>query len=727
MIWGNFEKSREVLLNIYAEPCWDETSGLSKEELLEGCLKIEKENESNKSIVTKTAMFEYVLDNAQLDVREEDFFPERLNHDNIIFRIRDRWIRVLRRDTIRGILDEHFAAQDGRAYTGNTDLGHCAPDWNAIMTLGYPGLLARVKEAHKGAVTEDQNVFYENAEKALEATIRFIARLADAAEKKGTEKSALVAKSLRNLTVGAPANMLEALQLIVIHYNVQTNVERATIRSLGGLDRLLFPFYKKDIANGTFTDAEIRELFRYFFFKLYSMKVTANIPFYVGGRLPDGSSSINALSYLMIEEYTSLDINDPKIHVRWYDEMPEDFIRLVLTSIRNGRNSFVFVNDNTVEKALIGLGETPEDARNYLVIGCYEPCAAGNEIPCTCAGRANMTKALLTVMTGGVDHYNGAKLGNVNSDPDSYKTFDEFFAAVKAQIATFIDGSMDLIRAYEKYYPTINNAPLLSSTYTSCVEKGADAYDGGAKYNNSSITVFSVATTADALVAVKRLVYDEKRFTLSEFAKILENNWEGNEKLRLEILRTMPKYGNGIAEVDDLAKELVAFSAECVNGKPNGRGGVFRMGLFSIDYRIVFGQKMGATPDGRLAGEMLSKNMGAVTAMDKEGVTALINSVTNIDYTNSPDGTVLDLMLHSSAAEGEEGLTAMSAILKIYMQRGGFALQINVLAPEVLRAAQAEPEKYATLQVRLCGWNVYFTELSKVEQDELIRQCENAG
>ena len=727
MIWGSFEESRKALLDIYAEPKWDETSGLSKEELLEGCLKIEKDNEGKKSIITKTAMFEYVLDNAQLDVRKEDFFPERLHHDNIIFRIRDRWIRVLRRDTIRDILDKHYDAQDGRAYTGNTDLGHCAPDWSAVLTLGYPGLLARIKKAHEGAATEDQDIFYANAEKALEASIRFITRLADAAEKNGTEKSALVAKSLRSLTAGAPTNILEALQLIVIHYNVQTNVERATIRSLGGLDRLLYPFYKNDIANGTFTEEQIRELFRFFFYKLFSMKVTANVPFYLGGRLRDGSSGINELSYLMIEEYTALNVNDPKIHIRWYDEMPEDFIRLVLTSIRDGRNSFVFVNDNTVEKALVGIGEDEKDARDYIVIGCYEPCAAGNEIPCTCAGRVNMVKALRTVMTKGVDGYTGATIGTVTADPDSYKNFDEFFSAVKKQISAFVDGSAELIRAYEKYYPAINNAPLLSSTFESCVEKGADAYDGGAKYNNSSITAFSVANTADALVAVKKLVYEEKRFTLSEFTEILENNWEGHENLRLEILRTMPKYGNGIEEIDNIAKELVAFTAECINGKPNGRGGVFRMGLFSIDYRIVFGERMGATPDGRLAGEMISKNMGAVTAMDKEGVTALINSVTNIDYTNSPDGTVLDLMLHSSATEGDEGINAMSALLKTYMQRGGFAMQINVLSHEVLRAAQREPEKYATLQVRRCGWNVYFTELTKVEQDDLIRQCENAG
>ena len=727
MVWGNFEASKSVLQSIYAEPKWDDETGVQTSELLEGCLKIEKETESEERIVTKTLMYEYVLDNARLDVRGEDFFPERLDHDGIIFRIRDRWIRALRRYTLGDILKKHEAEQKGLCYTGNLDLGHCAPDWNALLTLGLGGLLKRIQDARASTDDAKKLTFYDCAEKTLSATSRFVLRLANAAEKNGSEKAELVAKSLRSIAFDAPKNILEAMQLMMIFYNLQTNVEGEAIRSLGGLDRLLYPFYIKDIQNKTFTEEQIRELFRFFFYKMYSMKVVANIPFFLGGRLADGSSGVNELSYLIVEEYSSLDINDPKIHVRHYDEMPTEFIALILKSIRSGRNSFVFVNDNTIEQALIKIGETPEDARNYTVIGCYEPCSAGNEIPCTCAGRVNMVKALLTVMNNGYDAYTDTKVGNVTCDADGYKSFEEFYDAVKAQIGVFFDGAIELIRAYEDYYPTVSQAPLLSSTFVSCIEKGKDAYDGGAKYNNSSIVAFSVATTVDALIAVKRFVYDEKRFTMSEFAKILANDWEGHEMLRLEALRSLPKYGNGIKKVDALGKDLVAYAASRVNGKENHRGGVFRLGLFSIDYRITFGERMGATPDGRRNGEMLSKNMCAVTAMDKEGVTALISSVTSIDFTEVPDGTVLDLMLHSSAAEGEAGLTALSSLLSVYMKRGGFALQMNIMSPEVLRAAQKEPEKYATLQVRLCGWNVYFTELSKVEQDELIRTCENVS
>lgn len=730
MIWGNFEKDRADLSKQYSEPHWDTESGLNAADLRTACLQVEEETKGESRLVTKSFLLDTVLRKAQLGVDTRDFFPDLLNHDRLPFRIRDRWLRDLRRNGLADILKEHEAEQAGLSYTGNTDFSHCSPDWDAILQLGFTGLLARVQAAHaRDGLTAEQEDFYTATERVLTAAIALAGRIADAVEAKGNgdEKAALIAKSMRNLTVGAPQNILEAMQLSMLYRMLQSAVEGAAIRSVGGLDRLFYPFYKKDIENGTFTEAQIRELFRYYFWKFYSMKVTANMPFYLGGRLADGSSGINELSYLIVEEYIALDVDDPKIHIRWYDEIPEKFVSLVLTSIRNGRNSFVFVNDNVVEKALMAIGESPEDARNYTVIGCYEPAALGKEIPCTCAGRVNMVKALLTVMTGGVDSYTGEKVGKVCADPDSYTTFEAFYDAVKEQIGAFLDGSMDLVRAYEVNYPTINQAPLLSSTFAECVERGKDAYAGGAKYNNSAIVAFSVANVADGLTAVKKLVFDEKRYTLSELADILNRDWEGHEMLRREILQKFPKYGNGNGEVDRYAAEIVDFAGAHVNGQPNGRGGVFRLGLFSIDYRITFGTRTGATIDGRKNGEMLAKNMGAVTAMDKEGITALIKSVTTIDYTKVPDGTVLDVMLHSSAAEGESGLCAMHALLKTYMECGGFAVQFNVLSPEVLYAAQKEPEKYATLQVRLCGWNVYFTELSKDEQDELIKQCENAS
>ena len=233
----------------------------------------------------------------------------------------------------------------------------------------------------------------------------------------------------------------------------------------------------------------------------------------------------------------------------------------------------------------------------------------------------------------------------------------------------------------------------------------------------------SIASFVDGLCAVKRLIFDEKRYTLSEFAEILAANWEGYEPLRLEIRRFPEKYGNGNAVADMLAKEFAEFVAGISNNKPNGRGGVFKAALFSIHDCFTHGKVTGATPEGRFAGEPLSKNLCADFGMDKNGITALISSVTKIDHSDFPTGSVLDFVIHPSAISGDEGLNAFKGLVDTYFKRGGFALHGNVFDADTLRDAQKHPEKYGNLQVRVCGWNAYFTNLPKEQQDAFITQA----
>lgn len=722
---------RAVLENEYSVPVWGGECTLSPEVLKSECEKIEALSFSagESRMLLKARLVSFVLDRAQIAVAPGDVFAGRINSANIIYNIRDKWINQVRTAKIKDILVENSAAQRGLCYTGNADFGHISPDWEAVMTLGIPGLLDRVrKELDNGrALSDSRRNFYSACVTVYEAAIRYALRLAAQARKNAALDKGLyeVASCLENIAKRAPESLREAMQLTFLFYEIQQNVEHENLRSLGGLDRLYYRFYQSDISKGG-KEEEARQLLRRFFLRFAAMKVAANIPFYLGGRLSDGSGAVNPLSYMIIEEYSRLRTNDPKIHVRCYPGMPKDFLLAILSSIRSGINSFVFMNDEVVEAALRGIGESAQDARNYTVIGCYEPSALGKEAPCTCNGRINLAKAVLLVLTGGLDEYNGKQIMVLPKDLSVYKSFDEFFGAVTKVLKHFADSAMNIISAYENYYPEMSQAPFLSATFSDCIAKGADIYEGGAKYNNSSINAFGIASAADALVAIKKIVYEEKTTTLDELARILSRNWEGEEKLRLTIRSKYPKYGSGNEETDNIAKELVLFVSSCINGKPNGRGGVFRCGFFSIDWIYPFGERTCATADGRLAGEPLSKNMGAETAMDREGVTALINSVTRIDYTKTPNGTVLDLTLHPTAVAGEGGLGAMLTLLNTYLIKGGFALQINVLDAGILREAQKNPEEYATLQIRLCGWNVYFNELTKEEQDDFIRRAEHA-
>ena len=278
------------------------------------------------------------------------------------------------------------------------------------------------------------------------------------------------------------------------------------------------------------------------------------------------------------------------------------------------------------------------------------------------------------------------------------------------------------------HYPECHSAPILSGTYTSCLENGADIYcHNGAKYCNSSVNALGLATVTDSLVAIRKLVYEDKSYTLTELVEILRSNWKDNEPLRLLIKNKFPKYGCADPQVDILAKMTVDALHRAISGKPNVKGGVYRLGTFSIDWRWGFGKKTSASADGRKAKEPISQNADATFGADKEGATAHLSSVAYLDASRTPNGTVVDIDLHTSAVAGENGLNAMLGTLEGFIKLGGFAVQYNVLNAEVLKDAKKYPEKYPSLQVRLCGWNVLFASLSDKEKDEFIMRSENVA
>ena len=211
--------------------------------------------------------------------------------------------------------------------------------------------------------------------------------------------------------------------------------------------------------------------------------------------------------------------------------------------------------------------------------------------------------------------------------------------------------------------------------------------------------------------------------SLKQFNDVLKSNWENHENLRLTIKNKYPRYGNGDISVDSFAIEIVKKLSDKINNAPNAKGGVFRLGTFSVDNRILYGKLMSASADGRLQEEPISQNAGATFGADREGATAHILSVTAMDATEVVNGSILDLDLHSSAVKGENGLCALRATLDTYLKRGGFGIHYNVLDAKILKEAQCNPDKYPNLQVRLCGWNVKFSELSPDAQNEFINRA----
>lgn len=720
MEWNLFKQNKDLIEKEFENTNWVQNSGMPPILLEQEAKKLISNLSGQPKPLIKAHLFAFVLDNAQLSEDRQNIFRTKLNHCGILQKLRQVWFEeVLASEELKPLIDEKSKACEVGAWRADFDFGHVCPGWGTLLSKGFPGILNDLQtQLKRGGITEEQKIFYSACEIEYHAVIRLLNRYAQLTEPFDSASYLC----LKNLSEGAPQTLYEALQLIIFYHYLYEFVSAGRPRTLGRLDCLLWPFYQADTESGRLNKAQAKELLQYFLFTFWAEKIPFDQPFMLGGAGKDGAEQTNALSYLIVETYNELNIYSPKIHIRVSENTPDSFLRLVLSAIRSGNSSFVFANDEVNISALKRVGITEEEAREYVYIGCYEPAAAGCELPCTGTGSVNLAKAVELVLFGGCDAKTNIQAGCV---PNQCISFEAFKNEVKKQITYMAEKAMQAISAFESFYMEINPDPLLSATFPSCIENGKDAYAGGAKYNNSSVEFMCIASLTDALCAVKHFVFDTNKLTLAQLKDILKSNWEGQEHLRREALLLGTKYGNNHALADSLMCDFSSFAASLVNNRPNGRGGVFKAGLFSIDKCHAFGQPSVASTDGRRTGEPFSKNTCAVTTMDKNGVTALIKSVAKMDLAAFPNGSVLDVMLHPTAVADDEGLAAMLSLLKTFFKLGGQSLHGNVFNAEVLKKAQKNPEAYQNLQVRVCGWNAYFVNLTRAEQNEFIKQAEH--
>jgi formate C-acetyltransferase len=332
----------------------------------------------------------------------------------------------------------------------------------------------------------------------------------------------------------------------------------------------------------------------------------------------------------------------------------------------------------------------------------------------------NLAKGVELALHDGVDPLSGEQFGPKTGDPRKFRSFEELFRAYTSQMDFILTRATDYIKAHERQWPNINPSPLIAGTIDDCLVRGKDVGQGGAHYNSVGCVGASLANTCDSLLAIKRTVFEEMRFTMGQVLTALKCDFEGYETMRQYLRNRVPKWGNNDPEADILARRIADYYCDTIHTFRNARGGRMQAALFTLTYRVPFGKATGALPDGRKAGESLAPGVGAMTGMDKNGVTALMNSAAKLDFTNTPNGSVLDVMLHPTAVQGDDGLEAMVGLIKTFFSQGGYALQFNVLDTETLRDAQRHPERYANLQIRVTGWSVYFASLSTDEQNHFI-------
>ena len=336
-----------------------------------------------------------------------------------------------------------------------------------------------------------------------------------------------------------------------------------------------------------------------------------------------------------------------------------------------------------------------------------------------------MLKPFELIFNNGKDPKTGRVFESKAKKLEEIKSFDDFYKAYIIWLDNIIEGIIFCSSAFEKYLHLINPAQMFSASIQNSLATARDAFSNGSVYNNSSILCAGFGTAVDALMAIKEFVFEKKELTLEEFRDILNSNWEGNEKLRLKILHSKNKFGNGIDKVDFYAEMIAHFMGSKINLRPNARGGFYTASGHSARTFITLGERTGATPDGRFAGDEMSKNLSPTMGMDTKGVTALIRSVTRLDAATFPGDFPLDVMMHPATVQGAEGLDAMRGLLFTYLLNHGVAIHFNIFDAAVLEDAQKHPDRYSGLQVRVCGWNVKFTELCKKEQDAYIERARN--
>ncbi len=671
--------------------------------------------EGNDALMTDAEMTEFILDNCEITFAETNTFfcHTDLGRDNY-----PQYFEVIMarfNKEFAGFADEHYTDLiETKTLEMRFDFGHTCPNWKDVISLGFVGLKKRVElAAEKSGEDEGKKRFYEAALRQYNAAERFIKRASKEALKAGRER---IAQGLSNLLVAPPSNLFEGFQMLLLYHFLQHFGEQTWIRTFGRVDSVLYPFFEKE------NEREVRSLVGAFISEINGHCMSENQPFALSGTDRQGNDLTNELSQIFIDEYKKLKPPYVKIHIICPDEPNEAFLKSALDGVRNGANSICFFGDSVIKKSLLRLGIAEEDVADYHIDGCYE-CGGYGELTSPATGRISIAKAIELALNDGRDVFDGRRLGlPVEKKPE---TFEEFYAEFLRQLEYIAESAKKYIGAMETKYPRLHAGPFYTSTFGESVEIGKDVFASyGAKYNNTSICGIGLATAIDSLMAVKKIVYDDKMMTFDELCELMRNNWEGREKLRITAKNKFPKYGMGDMNVDRYAAELVEKLGAMINGVPNEKGGVYRLGLHSITVRWIMGKALGATPDGRLAGESTSLNTGASFGADREGATGHIISVTTLDATYAPNSVTLDLDLHSSAVKGENGLNALYATLKTYIKRGGFSIHYNILDTDVLRDAQKNPGKYPNLQVRLCGWNALFARLPKEQQDDYISRSE---
>jgi formate C-acetyltransferase len=583
---------------------------------------------------------------------------------------------------------------------------------------------------------------------AADAVIRFAERHAEKAEElaaavtnpRRRAELEKIAAVCRHVPAHAPRTFWEALQAYwFTHLSVITELNTWDSFSPGHLDQHLYPFYQRDLDAATLTREEARELLGCFWVKFNNQPappkvgVTAaesgtytdfcNIN--TGGLKSDGSSAVNDLTYLVLDVIDEMRLLQPSSNLQLSKKSPDRFLKRGLEIVRKGWGQPSIFNADMVVEELLRQGKSIEDARAGGISGCVETGAFGKEAYIL-TGYFNLPKVLELTLTNGFDPRTGKQVGIESGDPNTFRTYDDLLAAFRRQLHYLVDVKIRGNNVIERLYARNMPAPYLSLLVDDCISKGGDYNGGGPRYNSTYIMAVAPGTATDSLAAIKYHVFDHRHLSMDELLAALRVNFEGCEKTRLMLWNKTPKYGNDDPYADEILVQVFNLFFDEINGRPNTKGGNYRVNYLSTTCHVYFGSVTGATPDGRKAWEPHSDGISPAQGADRHGPTAVIKSAAKMDHART-GGTLLNQKFTPKLVEGPEGLDNMAHLVRAYFKLDGHHIQFNVVTAETLREAQADPEKHRDLIVRVAGYSDYFCDLTPALQNEIITRTEQTG
>ncbi len=679
-------------------------------------------------------------------------------------------------------------------------IGHVNVNYAKVIAIGYEGFIAEAKEKLAALTLTDPGYlrkrhFLEAVIESCEAVIGYAKRYSALARKEASEcrdperraELLTIADNCDRVPAKGAQNFWQACQSFwFVQQLLQCESSGHSI-SPGRFDQYMYPYFKADHDRGLISYEQAQELLDCIWVKLNDLNKVRDAGsadgfagyglfqnLIVGGQNPDGTDATNDLSYMCMEAQMHVRLPQPSLSIRVWNLTPHSLLVKAASVTREGLGVPAYYNDEVIIPTLMANGATLEEARDYCIIGCVEPQVPHKTDGWHDAAFFNMCRPLELVFSNGMDE--GKQIGPRTGEVTEMKTFEEFYNAYLAQMDFFIKALVLADNAVDMAHPVRCPLPFQSCMVDDCMERGKTMQEGGAHYNFTGPQGFGIANVADSLLAIKTLVFDEKKISMADYKQALADNFGegfGEKKSReltvkiacdlekqgkpvsaeqirkiyevlrenstvseeqkakyrrlLDMIEALPKYGNDIPEVDAFARKVGEIYTAPLMQYRNPRGGKFQAGLYPVSANVPLGYQTGATPDGRLAYTPVADGIGPMAGRDTKGPTATATSAARLNHYQASNGTLFNQKFHPSALAGEAALDKFVAYLRGYFDQKGMHVQYNVVSRETLLDAQAHPEQYKGLVVRVAGYSALFTTLSRSLQDDIISRTEQRG